>query len=106
MDKNKKLMVAGVGLGLAVLAYFLFFKKEEKPTYGPGGADGLDNPETGPYQGTKNRSVGNSNTITTTIEPKSGFSTCIPAMESEGGGMGNFISIFDFRFIVRPCHTH
>ncbi len=94
MDKKKKIMIGAVGLGLAALAYFLFFKKEEKPVYGPGGEDGLDNPIQGAYQGDKPRSTGNASTELT-LEPKSGFSTCLPALESEGGGKGKFISIDD-----------
>ena len=56
MDKNKKIMVGVVGLGLAGLAYFLFFK--DKGAQAQTGKDGLDNPMTGAYQGNKPRSIG------------------------------------------------
>ena len=44
--------------------------------------------------GDKERSEGNASTEFT-LEPKSGFSTCLPALESEGGGKGKYISIDD-----------
>lgn len=96
MDKKKKITLAVAGIGLAGLAYFLFFKKDETTEeWKRGGKDGLDNPMTGPYMGDKPRSVGNSTTTTTVGETKSGFDMCIPAMESEGGGMGKYISVDD-----------
>jgi len=100
MDRNKKIMIGVVGLGLAGLAYFLFFKKDEQPggsgeEWKRGGKDGLDNPMTGPYMGDKPRSQGNSETITTLAPNRDGFNTCVPAMESEGGGKGKYISVDD-----------
>ena len=98
MDKKKKITLAVAGIGLAGLAYFLFFKKDETTEeWKRGGKDGLDNPMTGPYMGDKPRSVGNSTTTTTVGETKSGFDMCIPAMESEGGGMGKYISVDEKR---------
>ena len=94
MEKKTKLMI-GVGVISLVGAYFLFFKGDGKSgTNSAQSPDGLDNPETGPYMGNKNRSVGNSNSTTTTLDSADGR-MCVPAMESEGGGKGHFISIDD-----------
>jgi len=94
MEKKTKLMI-GVGVISLVGAYFLFFKGDGKSgTNSVPNEDILDNPETGPYMGSKDRSVGNSNSTTTTLDSADGR-ICVPAMESEGGGKGHFISIDD-----------
>ena len=107
MDKNKKIMLI-VGVAAAVGAYFMFANKPEEKIGDPD-TDGdddlgdipdvntnpLDNPAVGPYQGDKPRSQGNSTTITPTVQPYGDFSMCVPAMESEGGGKGKYISVDD-----------
>jgi len=87
---NKTKIIIGASVA-AVAAYFLFFKDKQAP-YKISGE--FDNPVEGPYMGDKERSVGNASTELT-LEPKDGFSTCLPALESEGGGKGKFISIDD-----------
>ena len=90
---TKGVVIAG---GLAALGVIIWIivrhRGKSGKTVNP---DELDNPMQGPYVGHKPRSRGNSATTTTTVQPKSGFSRCIPAMESEGGGMGKFISVDD-----------
>ena len=69
-------------------------EKEEAPKQ----ADPLDNPIVGAYQGTKPRSVGNSTSTDIVVPPTTPAEqqyTCVPAMDSEGGGKGKYISIDD-----------
>ena len=89
--KIKQIVFAIIGLGIL---YFMYKKmkgdKDKKKV------DTGDNPMTGSYQGNKKRSQGNSQTTTTTLTPTSSqYTYCIPAMDSEGGGKGKFISIDD-----------
>jgi hypothetical protein len=86
---NKTKIIIGAGVA-AVAAYFLFIKKDSTDKL----SGEFDNPVEGPYMGDKERSEGNASTEFT-LEPKSGFSTCLPALESEGGGKGKYISIDD-----------
>lgn len=113
MDKKNltKILVAVVGAGVL---YFVYKKiTEEKEGAETPGEDiptdipvtrvdavvqddpSKDNPTTGTYQGDKPRSQGNSRTTTTLAPNRDGFSLCIPAMESEGGGKGKYISVDD-----------
>ena len=110
MDKKKKLLLV-VGLALVgAVVYMIMKKKKEKdeaeapndenglPIEAPKNEDALDNPVTGVYQGTKPRSVGNSTETNVVVPPVTEAEkkyTCLPAMDSEGGGKGKFISIDD-----------
>ena len=105
MDKKKKLLLV-VGLALVgAVVYMIMKKKKEKdeaeapndenglPIEAPKNEDALDNPVTGVYQGTKPRSVGNSTETNVVVPPVTEAEkkyTCLPAMDSEGGGKGKF----------------
>ena len=107
-EKMTKVIVAVIGAGIL---YFLYKKiteeqdlgdedllqQQEVPTGGIIQTDPMmDNPSAGTtYQGDKPRSQGNSQTITTTAQTRDGFSLCVPAMDSEGGGKGKYISVDD-----------
>ena len=90
MDKKTKLII-GVG-GIVLISAYLIFKKDDETTSGR--TPSLDNPIDGNYMGDKPRSQGNAST-SVTVETTSGFSNCLPALESEGGGKGKYISIDD-----------
>ena len=77
---------------------YMMMKKKKEKEEAPKKEDALDNPVTGAYQGTKPRSVGNSTSTEVVVPPVTPAEqkyTCVPAMDSEGGGKGKFISIDD-----------
>ncbi len=95
---NKKKVLLVVGLGLAGVAIYMLMKKKKEKEEAPKQADPLDNPIVGAYQGTKPRSVGNSTSTDIVVPPTTPAEqqyTCVPAMDSEGGGKGKYISIDD-----------
>tara|TARA_R110000824_G_scaffold218433_1_gene405016 strand:+ start:69 stop:560 length:492 start_codon:yes stop_codon:yes gene_type:complete len=95
---NKKKVLLVVGLGLAGVAIYMLMKKKKEQEEAPKQPDPLDNPIVGAYQGTKPRSVGNSTSTDVVVPPATPTEqqyTCVPAMDSEGGGKGKYISIDD-----------
>ena len=97
MNKKNKVLLA-VGLALVGVAVYMLMKKKKEKDEAPKKEDALDNPVSGNYQGTKPRSVGNSTETNVVVAPTTEAEkkyTCLPAMDSEGGGKGKFISIDD-----------
>ena len=99
MDEKKFKNVAVIVGGAVVLyfAYKYFTRDSEDEVVEEELITTLeDNPGPGEvYGGDKPRSEGNSTTTTTVVEPGPEYSICVPAMESEGGGKGKYISVDD-----------